>query len=66
VSPSGRYVALLRLPFEDRLASPGDVAQVILIDLKTGTETHLAETLGWEFQLGANLNWGATDHELFF
>ncbi|MEO6847807.1 MAG: hypothetical protein ABI443_09570 [Chthoniobacterales bacterium] len=66
ISPSGRYVALLRFPFEDHLSAPGDVAHVILIDLETGDETVVAETRGWEFQLGANLNWGGGDHELFF
>lgn len=66
ISPSGRYLALLRLPFEDRQPAPGDVAHVILVDLQTGAETVLADTRGWEHQLGANLNWGGSDHELFF
>ncbi len=66
ISPSGRYVAVLRLPFEDRLPCPGDVAHILLIDLKTGKESTVADTRGWEHQLGANLNWGGSDHELFF
>ncbi len=66
ISPSGRYLAVLRLPFENRLPEPGDVAHVGVVDLLTGVETIVADTRGWEHQLGANINWGGTDHELFF
>lgn len=66
ISPSGRYLAVLRLPFENRLPAPGDVAHVVLVDLHTGNETTLAQTRGWEPQLGANINWGGSDQELFF
>ncbi|HOF18918.1 MAG TPA: hypothetical protein PK082_08405 [Phycisphaerae bacterium] len=65
-SPSGRYAAVLRLPFEDRLPAPGDTAQVVLIDLQEGGEKVVAETRGWETQMGANLNWGPDDHTLLF
>jgi hypothetical protein len=65
-SPSGRYVALTRLPYEDRLPRPGDVAEVVLIDLQTGREGLVAETRGWDTQLGAQVQWGKDDHELFF
>ncbi len=37
-SPSGRYLALTRLPAEDRLPEPGDVAEVVLVDLQAGGE----------------------------
>ena len=66
ISPSGRYLAVFRLPFEDRQPDPGEPGEIIVIDLKTGAESVAAETRGWEPQLGANLNWGGTDHELFF
>lgn len=66
ISPSGRFLAVLRLPFEDRLPAPGDIAQVVLVDLHTGVEAVVADTRGWEHQLGANLNWGGSDQELFF
>ncbi|MBD2847815.1 hypothetical protein IDH44_21690 [Paenibacillus sp. IB182496] len=61
VSPSGRYLAVLRLPREDRLNRPGEAAQVVLIDLQTAEQRVVAETCGWETQLGANLNWGPDD-----
>lgn len=65
-SPSGRYMAVVRMPFEDRRPSPGDRCQVVMIDLEQATERIVAESCGWEPQMGANLNWGATDHELYF
>jgi len=65
-SPSGRYLAVLRLPFEDRLPAPGDTAEVVLVDLAEGGERVVATTAGWETQLGANLNWGPDDHTLLF
>jgi len=66
ISPSGRYVALTRFPFEDRLPRPGDAAHVVLVDLDTGNERVVAETRGWDTQLGAQAQWGADDTQLFF
>ena len=66
VSPSGRFLALLKLPFEDRLPKPGEPAAVIVIDLETGDEKQVAETRGWEFQMGANINWGSSDDILLY
>ena len=65
-SPSGRYLAALRLPYEDHGPAPGDVARVVLVDLETAEEKVVAETQGWEFQMGANINWGAGDDVLLF
>lgn len=65
-SPSGRYMALFRLPQEERLPEPGETGEIVLVDLASGEETVLAETRGWEPQMGANINWGADDTALFF
>ncbi len=65
-SPSGRYLALTRFPFEDRLPKPADVAEIILVDLETGEEQVVADTRGWDTQLGAQVQWGVSDTELFF
>jgi hypothetical protein len=65
-SPSGRYFAITRLPFEDRLPRPGDVAQIVVIDLATGETRTVAETRGWDVQLGAQLQWGADDRTLLY
>ncbi|HVG17360.1 MAG TPA: hypothetical protein VM935_20470, partial [Chitinophagaceae bacterium] len=66
MSPSGRYVALFRLPYEQQSPKPGDAGEVILVDLKTGKERVVANTRGWETQLGANVQWGKSDLELLF
>jgi hypothetical protein len=66
ISPSGRYLAFLRIPFEDRRPRAGEAAAVCLVDLETGTERELAQTRGWEPQMGANINWGADDRALLY
>lgn len=66
ISPSGRYIALFQLPYENRQPRPGEKGRVRLVDLKTGDNHVVAETCGWEPQLGANINWGLTDNQLFF
>jgi hypothetical protein len=66
ISPSGRHLAVTRLPFEDRLPRPGDVAEIVLVDLATGAQRTVAETRGWDVQLGAQLQWGADDRTLLF
>jgi len=66
ISPSGRYVGLTRLPAEDRLPAPGDVAEVIVVDLDTGKQRVVAETRGADTQLGAQVQWGAGDRELLY
>ena len=65
-SPSGRYMAVTRLPFEDRRPKPGEVAEIAVIDLATGDTRTVAETRGWDVQLGAQLQWGADDRTLLF
>src|SRR6266496_5820755 len=60
-SPSGRYLGLTRLPHEDRLPRPGDVAEVVVVDLETGESSVVAETRGWDTQVGAHVQWGADD-----
>jgi hypothetical protein len=66
ISPSGKYLASFRFPDETRSPKPGDVGEVILVNLKSGKERVVAQSRGWEMQLGANVQWGATDNELYF
>ena len=65
-SPSGKYMAVFRLPYEDHLPEPGDAGEIAVIDLETGEEKTVADTRGWEAQMGANLQWGADDNTLLF
>ena len=64
-SPTGRYLAVTRLPFQDRDAVFGDTADVCVIDLHEQTIDTVFTTKAWGFQLGANLNWGRTDRYLY-
>lgn len=66
ISPSGRYLGVTRLRLEDRLPGPGDVAEVVMVDLETSETRVIAETRGWDTQLGAQVQWGASDEQLFF
>lgn len=66
ISPSGRYLAVFQLPFEDRQPEPGEAGTVRVVDLQTGENRVVAETCGWEPQMGANVNWGGSDNELYF
>jgi hypothetical protein len=66
ISPSGRYLALTRLPYENRLPRPGDVAEIVIVDLETGEQRIVDETRGWDTQLGAQTQWGASDRELLY
>lgn len=66
ISPSRRYTALLRLNDETRSPKPGEASDIVLVDNVTGIERVVAQTRGWEVQLGAHVQWGRTDRELFF
>lgn len=65
-SPSGRYFAVFRLPQDKRSPQPGETGEVVLVDLQTGVEKVVAQSRGFELQLGANVQWGASDGDLFF
>ncbi|MFA7231387.1 MAG: hypothetical protein WC071_08960 [Victivallaceae bacterium] len=66
ISPSGRYLAVFQMPFEDKQPQPGDSGNICIINLETGKNQVVATSCGWEPQMGANINWGASDNELFF
>jgi len=64
-SPSGRFLAVTRLPYQDRIPILGDTADVCLIDLSEQTIRKVYTTQSWGFQTGANVHWGATDDRLY-
>lgn len=66
ISPSGRYMGLFRLPSESRLPEPGVAGDIVVVDLETGEQSVVAKSRGWDTQLGAQVQWGGTDEELFF
>ena len=64
-SPSGRYLAASRLPYQDHNAVLGDSADVCLIDTREQTIETLHRTKVWAFQTGTNANWGGSDRYLY-
>lgn len=65
-SPSGRYLAVLKLPFQDRLPVWTDKADVCVIDLKDRTIQTVYSTSAFGMQTGAQVQWGRTDRYLYF
>lgn len=65
-SPSQRYVAVLKLPFEDRKPVYGDTADVCVIDLVEHTIQAVYRTRAFGMQTGAQVQWGRTDQYLYF
>lgn len=65
-SPSGRFLAVTRFLQEDNLPVAGEKSEIVLVDLQSGEERIVAETYGWESQMGANINWGPDDNTLYF
>ncbi|MEZ5863140.1 MAG: hypothetical protein R3D25_03370 [Geminicoccaceae bacterium] len=66
ISPSGRYLAVTRLPFQHRGPYPGDTAEVCVIDLVERTIETVHHTHGWALQLGANLHWHPGRDDLLY
>jgi hypothetical protein len=57
ISPSGRHLAVTRLPFVWRYPAPGDLAEVCVVDLERRSLRAVHRTDGWALQLGAHLHW---------
>lgn len=64
-SPSQKYLAVTKIPYQNREALYGDKADICIIDLEDETIETVYSTKGWGYQLGANLNWGKTDRYIY-
>ena len=64
-SPSQKFLAVTKFPFQNHPIKYGDIAEVCVIDLENETIEKVYSTKGWGYQLGANLNWGITDRYLY-
>ena len=64
-SPSGRYMAVSKLPFQDHIPLLGDLAEVCVIDLKEQTIETVFSTKTWGFQTGTNVQWGGSDRYVY-
>ncbi len=64
-SPSQRYLAATRLPYQKQIPKLGDTAEVCVIDLEKRTIRSVYKTKSWGFQTGGLAQWGATDRHLY-
>ena len=64
-SPSGRYVAVTKIPSQDSNPQLGDTSEICIIDLHKKTIESIYTTRAWGMQVGANLNWGMTDKYIY-
>jgi hypothetical protein len=64
-SPSQRYLAVSKLPFEDRMPVVGDLAKICIIDTENETIRTVYETKSWGLQTGTNVSWGGTDRYIY-
>ena len=61
---SGRYILALRTDFVDRMPSPDDIAEVILLDTENNYEAAVVDTTrGWNVQQGTMFYWNPADPE---
>ncbi len=65
-SPSGRYLAVTRLPADDRPPLPGEACEIVLFDLLEGTHRVVGISRCWDVQLGAQVQWGSSDDRLYY
>jgi hypothetical protein len=65
IGPDRRTMALTRFPVEHRVPEPGEKAEIVTVDLRTGDRETVARTAGWDTQVGAHVQWGP-DGDLFF
>ncbi|MDR1630218.1 MAG: hypothetical protein LBS36_08420 [Oscillospiraceae bacterium] len=57
ISPDGRHLLAHRTGFHDRSPRPGDVADIMILDLRAESFRQAARTLAWNFQQGSMLQW---------
>lgn len=63
-SPSGRYVAFTRM--SDKVPILGRSAEIIVYDIATKVEHEIDTTKAWDSQIGAHVQWGINDSQLFY
>ncbi|MFA7229227.1 MAG: hypothetical protein WC061_09335 [Melioribacteraceae bacterium] len=64
-SPSQKYMAVSKLPFQDRMPVQGDLAEVCIIDLENQNIKSVYKTKSWGYQTGTNVQWGADDRHVY-
>lgn len=65
-SPSGKMLALTRLPYQGKKPAWGDTAGVCLVDLQNRRIREIYRTRAWSFQLGANVQWDSVSDRYIY
>ena len=65
-SPSQRYLAVTKFPYQGKKPRLGDIADVCVIDLEERTIKTVYSTRAWSFQLGANVQWSNTCDRILY
>lgn len=65
-SPSGRYLAVTKFPYQGKKPVYGDTAEVCIIDLEEQTIECLYTTKAWSYQLGANIQWSPLSDDYLY
>lgn len=65
-SPSGRYLGLTKFPQEGSSIKPWSISTISIVDLHTGLVSGVATSRCYDTQVGAHVQWGTTDEELYF
>src|SRR5690606_3681012 len=60
-----KFLTVTKLPYQSKAPRWGDTAEVCVIDLENSTIRTIYRTKAWSFQLGANVQWGATNRYLY-
>ena len=60
----GQYIALMRLKGEDNILRKS--ADIVIINLISAVEKVASYSYAWDTQLGAQIQWGRKDYQLFF
>lgn len=63
ISPSSKYLAVTQLPSSSNSKS---VANISIIKVENKETMSIDQTLAWSSQLGAQLQWGGSDEQLYY
>lgn len=64
---SGRYIVMLRSPFQDHMPKPSEAADIVLVDTtRKNAVIAVDKTLAWNIQQGTMLYWNPKEPETQF
>tara|TARA_Y100001980_G_C14556806_1_gene350614 strand:- start:25511 stop:26830 length:1320 start_codon:yes stop_codon:yes gene_type:complete len=64
-SPSGKFLVVSKIPYEDKPPRYGDSAEICVIDLERETIETIYRTKCWAHQTGTMAQWGVDDNHIY-